>query len=366
MDNFEITPEQKKFFPYLLLLLAAIVSSLGLFSSWISIGVIGYSGRNSDPGTYTYILIISFIVVGFSVFVEKIKFYASFLAVLSLILTINILVSYLLWAKEFQQAVSEFRKSSDSLDDLGGLFGNALSGLLDSIKPSLSIGFYLVVASSILGLVGNILVIKNQNFSRPYMNDENSLKAKNLLSNIGLTRIQMIVCSIVFVFSLFVVISNSSGMDLDKLTNLSSGAATSNSNDSILDTNTKIFECVEVKNTKNQIRVNQPSFDGDPNPTDVFAASQFRITNNCEKSIIGISATVDFKNVVGDTIFTGRFTDDHTVAKGDSYLTSLSRGWTFNQFEDEHGLLTGIDASKTKSIMSLSKIVFNDGTSITE
>jgi hypothetical protein len=73
-----------------------------------------------------------------------------------------------------------------------------------------------------------------------------------------------------------------------------------------------------------------------------------------------------FQNVVGDEIFTGNYTDDNTIKVGESITSSLDFGWTFNEFEDEHGVLAGVDQSKTTAILKLSKVAFEDGTSLSE
>ena len=126
------------------------------------------------------------------------------------------------------------------------------------------------------------------------------------------------------------------------------------------------FACVEISNANNRIKLNVSRFSGDPDPTDIFVVAQFEITNNCEKTIIGSKGSVDFQNVVGDTIFTGDWTNDNSIKSGSTFLTSSGIGWTFNQFEDVSSQLRALDASKTKAILTLSKVVFEDGTSITD
>ena len=132
------------------------------------------------------------------------------------------------------------------------------------------------------------------------------------------------------------------------------------------DVSSDIFNCLEVNNTRNSIKLNQSRFSGDPEPTDIFVATQFRITNNCGKAILGIKGSMIFQNVVGDEIFTGNYTDDNTIKVGESITSSLDFGWTFNEFEDEHGVLAGVDQSKTTAILKLSKVAFEDGTSLSE
>lgn len=122
--------------------------------------------------------------------------------------------------------------------------------------------------------------------------------------------------------------------------------------------------CVQVTNVANKIKLHQGSFSGDPDPTDIFVATQFSITNNCDKAIVGLKGTESFQNVVGDEIFSGNFTSDLTIKAGATTKTSATRGYTFNQFEDAYGALGSTDSAKTKSVLTLTKIVFDDGTSL--
>jgi hypothetical protein len=124
------------------------------------------------------------------------------------------------------------------------------------------------------------------------------------------------------------------------------------------------LDCVAVKNIGNKIKLNQPRFSGDPDPTDIFVVTRFSITNSCNQAVIGLKGTETFQNVVGDVIFSGNFTSDLTIQAGASAQTSGDRGYTFNQFEDAYGTLGSTDQAKTLSLVELSKIVFADGTTL--
>lgn len=131
-----------------------------------------------------------------------------------------------------------------------------------------------------------------------------------------------------------------------------------------LETPTDPFRCLEIKNIRNKILLDQPSFAGDTRPDEVMAVPIFSIVNNCGKDVDGLKATLDFQNVVGDTIFRGNFVVDQTIPSGSSINTPSDRGYQFSKFRDEHKVLYGLDESKTRAELKVSKIVFTDGTSL--
>jgi hypothetical protein len=123
-------------------------------------------------------------------------------------------------------------------------------------------------------------------------------------------------------------------------------------------------ECLSVENIANEIEENVARFDGDPNPTDIWVYPQWRYSNDCDQDIIGLKGVVSFQDVVGDEIFSGGWTEDWTIPAG-TYLDSDPEfGFTFNEFQSEHGLLLGRDASKTRAVFTIETIVFEDGTKV--
>jgi hypothetical protein len=181
-----------------------------------------------------------------------------------------------------------------------------------------------------------------------------------------MSKIQMISISVLATLTLVAIVALSGNSKLDESLNSASGGLSTSSDSSQKSESAKVFDCLDVANTGNAIKLNQPSFSGDPDPTDIFVATKLRMTNNCGKAIEGVKGTVNFMNVVGDTIFTGGFTDDNTILPEASISTSLNTGWTFNQFEDEYGVLQSTDQTKAKAVLIVSKIVFADGTSLSE
>ena len=123
--------------------------------------------------------------------------------------------------------------------------------------------------------------------------------------------------------------------------------------------------CVRLKNVGNRILLNQPRFSGDPEPTDTIVNTQYAITNVCGRTIVGLKGTESFQNIVGDEIFSGNFTSDLTIKNGSTVLTNPSLGYSFNEFEDAYGTLSATNENKTRGVVTLSKIVFADGTTVT-
>ena len=56
-------------------------------------------------------------------------------------------------------------------------------------------------------------------------------------------------------------------------------------------------ECLSVENISNLIDENAPSYDGDPNPEDIFVSPQFRYSNDCDQDIIGLKGSVVFEDI---------------------------------------------------------------------
>jgi hypothetical protein len=315
------------------------------------------------------------VILGLTAFVDQLKNYRKLIAFATTLITIDVLISYAIWANRANSAINDFNKSSDKLGNLGGLFGGALSNIAKTIQPSITTGFYMVCVGGIVGLVASLLVLK-QSTSSPVMtqDDFEEGNASNISNNsnqrmiAGIPQIPFYLSIAVGLVGLFIVIGSngSAGLSNNISNNLGSdSSATSSSDSTATNTSSDAFKCFKVENLRNVIKLNQPSFDGDPSPSDIFVASQFRFTNNCDKSVVGIKGSVSFQNVVGDSIFNGGYTNDQTIPVGGSVTTSINTGWTFNQFEDAHGVLAGMDQSKTKAVMTLSKVAFEDGTSIT-
>jgi hypothetical protein len=123
-------------------------------------------------------------------------------------------------------------------------------------------------------------------------------------------------------------------------------------------------ECVTVENISNVIEENVSSFEGETTPTDIWVYPQFRYSNNCDQDIVGLKGDISFRDVVGDEIFNGEWTEDLTIPAGTFLDSDPEFGYEFRDFEPEHGLLSGRDASKTKTIFTLKRIVFEDGTTV--
>jgi len=369
MDEIQLTPAQRNIFPFVLALAGAGVALVGLFTPWLSIGANGLSGSRSDQGNFTYLIILSSLILGLTAFVPLFKPHKKFIALLTGIFSLEVLISYALWAAQVLKAIKNFNTAADKLGSLGGLFGGALSNLANNLKPSITTGFYMVCVGAILGLIASALIYKQTGKSEhsdefeagtEIASNEHGLEKKYL----GVSQVQFILSMVLAIAGLvLVVISAYSSSISDSLSAATGGSSSSNSN-AAASASSDAFKCAKVENVRNLIKLNQPSFSGDPEPNDIFVVTQFEITNNCDKPIIGIKGDVSFQDVVGDTVFTGNYTDDETIAVGASLTTSSTTGWTFNEFEDQYGKLAGIDQAKTHAVMNLTKVAFGDGTSI--
>ena len=373
MEEVQLNPAQRNVLPYLVAFAGAAIGILGLLTPWLSIGARGISGSSSDQGKLTYLVVGSLIVLGLSTFVEQLRRYTKIISLVTMAICFDVLVSYAIWANRAFSAVEDFNNASENLDDFGGLFGDALSNLANSIEPSVTTGFYMVCAAAVIGLVASILIFakpSKANASDETKSDQSAVEGESIengmRSHFGVSRIQFIVTVAGAILGLVFVIVGSGSNELSSSLNSNSLNPLSANNNETEEVSSDVFDCLQVTNTKNVIKLNQSRFSGDPSPTDIFVATQFRIINNCGKEVSGLKASMIFQNVVGDEVFTGEFTEDQTIKVGESITTTLNSGWTFNEFEEEHGVLAGMDASKTKAILMLSKVAFEDGTTISE
>ncbi|MFM1786410.1 MAG: hypothetical protein RL228_360 [Actinomycetota bacterium] len=351
MSDVQLNPIQKRVIPYIAALVASLVGLIGVLTPWISISGSGISSSGSTQSKLTFFVVVALLLLGLSAFVEQLQRFRKLIALISALICAEVLVSYGIWLYNVLKAIKGFNDSVEKLDDTGGIFGEALANLTKNIKPSITTGFYMVLAATFAGLIIALVV---------YL--ENS--AEN--SVIEMSKIQMISISVLATLTLVAIVALSGNSKLDESLNSASGGLSTSSDSSQKSESAKVFDCLDVANTGNAIKLNQPSFSGDPDPTDIFVATKLRMTNNCGKAIEGVKGTVNFMNVVGDTIFTGGFTDDNTILPEASISTSLNTGWTFNQFEDEYGVLQSTDQTKAKAVLIVSKIVFADGTSLSE
>jgi hypothetical protein len=369
MEEIQLTPAQRNIFPFVLALLGAAVALVGLFTPWLSIGANGLSGSKSDQGNFTYLIILTSLLLGLTAFVPQLRAHKIFIALVTGILSLEVLISYAIWTAQVLKAIKNFNEAADKLGNLGGLFGGALSNLANNLKPSITTGFYMVCAGAILGLVSSALIYKqNMKVESPTesveglaLSSEPQVLEKRYF---GVSQVQFIVVMAIAIAGIALVTISAYSSSISDSLNSGSGNSSSASSSIAASTSSDAFKCVKVNNVRNLIKLNQPSFYDDPEPTDIFVVTQFRIVNNCDKPIIGIKGSVTFQDVVGDTVFTGNYTDDETIAVGATLTTSASTGWTFNEFEDQHGQLAGMDQAKTHAIMSLTKVAFGDGTSI--
>jgi hypothetical protein len=358
MEEVQLNPKQRKVIPNIAALSAVVIALVGLFTPWITLGGSGISGSASTPGRLTFFVIAASTALGLSGFLGQLQRYAKLISAATILVCALVLVSYGMWLFQVLRAISEFNNSVGKLDDLGGLLGDALANITESIKPSITTGFYMVLVATLIVLVAALVIF----FDDSSANEINGLSEQSV---IPLSRIQIIVASVLAALGLVVVIALSGNSDIGA--SLNGESKNSNSSRSANDSQlSSTFNCIKITNVGNVIKLNQPRFSGDSEPTDIFVATKIRLKNNCSKEIVGVKGNVDFQNVVGDTIFTGQFTEDTTIPVGGSITTSADYGWTFNEFDDEHGQLSGIDQSKTNAILVLVKVAFADGSSLSE
>jgi hypothetical protein len=373
VEEVHLNSAQRNILPYLLAFFGAVIGIVGLLTPWVSIGVRGINGSSNGQGKITYLVVGSLLILGLTGFIDQLRNYKKIIALATLAIGFDALVSYAIWLNRVLGAIDNFNDASKKLEDFGGIFGEALTNLANSIQPSITTGFYMVCTGAATGIVASILI-----FRQPYQNNSvNQLNMEKIAIEgsssgvlkryyFGIPQIPFYVILLATVLGLVFIVNGSSSFRINNELIPNSSNSSSPSSTESEDVSSNLFDCLQVANLRNAIKLNQSRFSGDPEPTDIFIATQFKFTNQCDKTVIGIKGSMSFQNVVGDVVFVGTYTDDKTIQVGESVTTSLNTGWTFNQFEDEHGQLARMDESKTRAVLTLSKIAFDDGTSISE
>lgn len=373
MEEVKLNSAQRNILPYLLAFFGAAVGIVGLLTPWVSIGARGINGSGTAQGKITYLVVGSLLILGLAGFINQLRNYKKIIALATMAICFDVLVSYAVWLNRVLGAIDNFNDASKKLDDFGGIFGGALSNLANSIQPSITTGFYMVCTGAVIGIVASALIFRQSSH-------HNSVDQFNMGKNViegssfgihkkyyfGIPQIPFYVILVATVLGLVFIVSGSSSFRVNNELIPNSSNSSSPSSVESEDGSLNLFDCMQVANLRNAIKLNQSRFSGDPEPTDIFIATQFKFINQCDKTVIGIKGSMSFQNVVGDVVFVGTYTDDKTIQVGESVTTSLNTGWTFNQFEDEHGQLARMDESKTRAVLTLSKIAFDDGTSISE
>jgi hypothetical protein len=126
---------------------------------------------------------------------------------------------------------------------------------------------------------------------------------------------------------------------------------------------TNPIDCLAIENTGNVIK-ETPAFSGS-SINNLWVQPRFKYSNYCEKNVVGLKGTVSFQNILGDEIFSGEWTDDYTISVGKAVKSDPDEGYKFTQFDDEHGVLLGLDAKKSNAVFTLETLVFDDGTKLT-
>ena len=126
------------------------------------------------------------------------------------------------------------------------------------------------------------------------------------------------------------------------------------------------FDWFLIENTRNRIKDNQPGYSGDIDPDHVRVFIDLEVTNNCDQAIDGIKGSIDFQNVVGDTIFRANLVIDETIEPGATVETPRDEFYEFNMFQDEHGILLTVSADKARAVTEIERVVFSDGTIVEE
>jgi hypothetical protein len=157
----------------IVLIFISVLLIYGIFSPWITVATIfNVSGTSSVYGLFVFVSAFMFIVYGLtglmqnSVFGEYqnlIRKVTIFVSTFTLLNLMYLIYRYLGAIKEFNKITDEASTSTEGLGELGQSLDNLLENITNALKPTIGLGFYIILIGIIVGLILSIPVLDNKN-----------------------------------------------------------------------------------------------------------------------------------------------------------------------------------------------------------
>jgi hypothetical protein len=157
----------------IVLIFISVLLIYGIFSPWITVATIfNVSGTSSVYGLFVFVSAFMFIVYGLtglmqnSVFGEYqnlIRKVTMFVSTFTLLNLMYLIYRYLGAIKEFNKITNEASASTEGLGELGQSLDNLLENITNALKPTIGLGFYIILIGIVVGLILSIPVLDNKN-----------------------------------------------------------------------------------------------------------------------------------------------------------------------------------------------------------
>lgn len=155
------------------LIFIAALLIYGIFSPWITVATIfNVSGTSSVYGLFVFVSAFMFIVYGLTGLMQNsfLGEYQNLIRKVTLIVSTFTLLNLLYLIYRYFSAIKEFNKitdeasaSTESLGELGQSLDNLFQNITNALKPTIGIGFYIILIGIIFGLILSIPVVDNKN-----------------------------------------------------------------------------------------------------------------------------------------------------------------------------------------------------------
>ena len=155
------------------LIFMSVLLIYGIFSPWITVATIfNVSGTSSIYGLFVFVSAFMFIVYGltgllqnsvlseYQNLIRKVTMVVSTFTLLNLM---YLIYRYLDAIKEFNKITDEASASTEGLGELGQSLDNLFQNITNALKPTIGLGFYIILIGIIVGLILSIPVIDNKN-----------------------------------------------------------------------------------------------------------------------------------------------------------------------------------------------------------
>ena len=157
----------------IVLIFISVLLIYGIFSPWITVATIfNVSGTSSVYGLFVFVSAFMFILYGLtglmqnSVFGEYqnlIRKVTMFVSTFTLLNLMYLIYRYLGAIKEFNKITDEASTSTEGLGELGQSLDNLFENITNALKPTIGLGFYIILIGIVVGLILSIPVLDNKN-----------------------------------------------------------------------------------------------------------------------------------------------------------------------------------------------------------
>lgn len=155
------------------LIFMSVLLIYGIFSPWITVATIfNVSGTSSIYGLFVFVSAFMFIIYGLTGLLQNsvlseyqnlIRKVTMFVSTFTLLNLMYLIYRYLDAIKEFNKITDEASASTEGLGELGQSLDNLFQNITNALKPTIGLGFYIILIGIIVGLILSIPVVDSKN-----------------------------------------------------------------------------------------------------------------------------------------------------------------------------------------------------------